>query len=263
MFRVSKEYFDEVRDKIMGKLKDTNNHGEELESRIKILERKIHEEATRISKFHPHTPDDNKKKNEFVPDMDGLHKRFSDIEGYIDSLRKTMKNIDQRLKKEITLLNDNKSDKQEQKEVEKELTAMKIKLDKLDLQVHQNKENIEWKLNSIEREVIPLIDDKLKLHAEMLHISTTRIENIEIKIEQLNKIVNKNNKEDFDISIIQKFDEKLRKFGNQINIIQDDFELTIKEIRNILYTKADDESLTDLENKILLKLNELVENICK
>lgn len=31
----------------------------------------------------------------------------------------------------------------------------------------------------------------------------------------------------------------------------------------MLYTKADDEAITELENKILYKLNELVENICK
>lgn len=263
IFRVSKASFDEARDRIFGKIKDVTNKDEELESRIKIIERKIQEDILR-NKLAPQTPDDKKKQsNMFVPNMDGIHKRFSDIDGYIDSLRRNIKSIDQRLKKEITLLTDTKSDKHAQKELEKETEMIKIKLDKLDLNVHQNKEDLETRMNLIEKESIPRMEDKVKLHEEITHINTNRIENIELKYEQLSKIIAKISSDEFDVTVVDRMEDKLKKFANQINIFRGDFETTIKEIRNILYTKADDESITDLENKVLLKLNELVENICK
>ena len=118
-------------------------------------------------------------------------------------------------------------------------------------------------MNLIEKESIPRMEDKVKLQEEITHINTNRIENIELKYEQLSKIIAKISSDEFDVTVVDRMEDKLKKFANQINIFRGDFETTIKEIRNILYTKADDESITDLENKVLLKLNELVENICK
>lgn len=174
-----------------------------------------------------------------------------------------MKSIDQRVKKEFMMLSDTKSDKHAQKEIERETEMIKIKLDKLDLHLHQNKEDLEARMNTIDHETIPKMEDKLKLQEEITHINTNRVENMEFKYEQLNKIIAKFNKEDFDFAVVERMEEKLKKFANQINVFRGDFENAIKEIRNVLYTKADDESITELENKVLLKLNELVENICK
>lgn len=189
--------------------------------------------------------------------------KLSDLDGYVEALKNTIRNIDTRVKKEITLLSDNKADKHLQKDLEKEVSVVKVKVDQVDLSLHHTKENFETRVGTLEREIIPTIQEKVKFQGDVVSINMNRVDKVEAKIDALNKMIAKANKGDFDLTHFDKMDDKIRKVENNIQIWKNDYESMVKEIRNILYQKADDESITELENKVLYKLNELVENICK
>ena len=203
------------------------------------------------------------KKSLSSADLETIHKKFSDLEGYIEALKNSIRTIDQRVKKEFTLLNDNKADRHTQKDLEKETAMLKIKIDQVDLSLHHTKEGFDAKFGNIERDVLPTIQEKLKFQGDVVSINMNRVDKVESKLDTLNKIIAKISKEDFDLTLFDKMEDKIRRVENNISIWKDDFESMFKEIRNVLYLKADDESITELENKVLYKLNELVENIWK
>jgi hypothetical protein len=68
---------------------------------------------------------------------------------------------------------------------------------------------------------------------------------------------------DIDFSRFEQMEQKFSELTRAISTTRGDLANAIKEIRQVLFTKADDEAITELENKILFKLNELAENICK
>mmetsp|Transcript_8117 Transcript_8117/g.9214 ORF Transcript_8117/g.9214 Transcript_8117/m.9214 type:complete len:115 (-) Transcript_8117:540-884(-) len=101
--KVSKTLFDETRDRVNGRLRDISNHGEELEGRLKIIERYT-EEMKRSNAALNLEP--VRRKSFSAPDFEGVHKKIVDLEGYIETLRQNIRSVDQRMKKEIIALSD-------------------------------------------------------------------------------------------------------------------------------------------------------------
>lgn len=258
---MSKTLFDDNRDKTNIKMRDLSNQSEEFDVRMKILERYVEElKADNLKNKEDKSSGYQKSYDAPIPDMEAVFKRITDLEGYANTLQAAVKRVDLRLKKEVTLLTDNKADIRVQKDVEKEISLLNVKLDQIDLHNHDSKEDIEKRLQVITDEFSSYID-KIKLHKDILQINTSRIEKAEYRLETLSKVISKLSKEEIDLSQFDRIEDRLKKLGDDIRLVRDDFTTAIKEIRDILYLKADDEDITELENKIVIKLNDLAENI--
>ena len=114
LFRVSKIIFEDLKDKITGRVRDLENHSEELEDRIKIVERHVKAEAKKATNKLETDINNAKRKSILVPqvpNMEVIYKRLSDLEGYIDSIRTKVKSMDNKFNRDIVRLSDNKLDK--------------------------------------------------------------------------------------------------------------------------------------------------------
>ena len=111
---MSKIIFEDLKDKITGRVRDLENHSEELEDRIKIVERHVKAEAKKATNKLETDINNAKRKSILVPqvpNMEVIYKRLSDLEGYIDSIRTKVKSMDNKFNRDIVRLSDNKLDK--------------------------------------------------------------------------------------------------------------------------------------------------------
>ena len=69
--------------------------------------------------------------------------------------------------------------------------------------------------------------------------------------------------QEIDFSSVDHANQRVTELTEAIRITRGDLTKAVREIREILYTKADDETITDLEDNLLAKLNEIAENINK
>lgn len=111
---MSKIIFEDLKDKITGRVRDLENHSEELEDRVKIVERHVKAEAKKATNKLETDINNAKRKSILVPqvpNMEVIYKRLSDLEGYIDSIRTKVKSMDNKFNRDIVRLSDNKLDK--------------------------------------------------------------------------------------------------------------------------------------------------------
>ena len=137
---------------------------------------------------------------------------------------------------------------------------------------------MDTRVTILEQRKLPEIQTKLKYVEELGHINQNRVENSEIKIGALEKSLLNRNDNEIDLGYFDNIENLMQKLETNIDTVKNDMTEALKEVRDVLLSKADDESITgkiifacfmilksliELENKIVLKLNELVENICK
>ena len=137
---------------------------------------------------------------------------------------------------------------------------------------------MDTRVTILEQRKLPEIQTKLKYVEELGHINQNRVENSENKIGALEKSLLNRNDNEIDLGYFDNIENLMQKLETNIDTVKNDMTEALKEVRDVLLSKADDESITgkiifacfmilklliELENKIVLKLNELVENICK
>lgn len=103
----------------------------------------------------------------------------------------------------------------------------------------------------------------MAIHDEAVGMNKSCIKNLEREGNNFNKKLKVLEDQEIDFSSIEKVNVRILELTEALRISRSDLALVVKEIRQILYTKADDETIIDLEDNILVKLNELAENINK
>jgi len=264
--RVSKIVFNDMKSKLEGKLTDLDNHNEELEDRLKIVERNMKNNLKEASSPLLKFPDKNKSRSSIIipqiPDLGKVYQRLDSVEQYSNTMKMNIKRMEENIKMNHGNLKLEKADQIKVSMMNKELRDLKQLVESYTRNQDNNNDDFGSRLNSIETEKVPPLEDKTSFHSEITRLNTDRIEKCEKDIVKLQKALANFKNIDIDMTLFEKIDKALAKLGSRISGLQNNTASALKEIREVLFTKADDESLTELENKVLLKMNELAENIC-
>lgn len=254
--------------KVNGKLKDHDNLNEEFDDRLKILEREMRENSMqKSSKIVPKFAEKHSRSSILIPqppNLDAVYKRMSEIDEKLESIRATMTGLDQRFRRDIVTLTAQKAEKNIVDAMKEELNSLKAKLEIMEEDQNQYKSTSEKRFLEIEDNRLVFCEGKVRFHSEIITLNTCRIE----KLEQLSdsferKLKQAQGAKNIDLTVFDDFHAKHDTMQRTLKETRAHLASSIKEIREILFTKADDEAITDLENKVLMKLNELAENICK
>lgn len=252
---------------MLGRFKDFDNKNEEIEDKMKDLEREIkHFRRDQASPINLKPAEKQPRSSILVPQtpkLDNVYKRLDTLEQYADSLSASIRTIDKKFKQEIVDLKRDKAEDSQLFELSKDFKMLKKFVDDLSASYETHKGEVEAKISDLDTNRITTLEDKVRFHDEITRLNTSRIENLEKDVEKLKKLVSTLNNVDIDLTQFDRIEDHLTKLGGRIDGVRKDLVAAVKEIRDVLMTKADDDVITELENKVLLKLNELAENICK
>jgi hypothetical protein len=198
-----------------------------------------------------------------TPKLDNVYNRIDNLEQYADSLSASIRTLDQKFKQEIIDIKRDKAEDSQLFELSKDFRILKKLVEDLSASHEVHKAEIEAKVADLDTNRISTLEEKVRFHDEITRLNTSRIENLEKDVDKLRKLLSTLNNVNIDLSQFDRMEASISKLDSRIEGVRKNLVAAVKEIREILMTKADDDVITELENKVLIKLNELAENICK
>ncbi|CAI2363912.1 unnamed protein product [Moneuplotes crassus] len=261
--KLSRSAFEDHRDNMLGRLRDITNESDEIQERMKVIERQMNihiKKGKGVDTSKRRLTSHSIASPRFIEE---LQQKIEGLESFVDTLKNNFKSFEKEAKYDLSSL---KVDKAETTLVDKNIAdtmMLQEKFNRLDKLYKANQENIMKKLRIVEKTHIPHFQKKISYHDEAIGLNKACIRNLELDSGSSKKKLKFLENKEIDLSSVEMVNLRIEELTDAVKVTRTDIASVAKEIREILYTKVDDETLTELEDNILAKMNDLSENIKK
>ena len=210
--------------------------------------------------------DDNADVQSYDPDMYGQsQEKIMALEDNINSIRIQMKTSEEKIKKDIVQLRLNKFDYSNGRQLKENIDKFQVRIEEVDKSVKACVNKMEDEVEALLIERIKPLEEDTKGHGDIILQITQRIQRMEVKIENVNKITAafKAKNDGLDQEKLRSVESNLKHVAREIDSIKNDITKRVEDIMKSIYFKADKTEVTTLETKILDNLDDLIQSMYK
>lgn len=191
--------------------------------------------------------------------------KLSSLEEGLNGLRIQMKTSEEKLKLECRDLKLNKYDYSTGKELKSSVEKLLSRLDEVDKSVKSCINKTEDEIEALIIERIKPIEEDSKGHGDIILQITQRIQRMEVKIENINKITNaqKGKNDGLDVDRLKSAELSIKTLTNDVEVIKKDLAKKVEDLFKSIYFKCDKSEVASLESKLLDNLEDLVQSMYK
>lgn len=257
--------FEDHRDHLNGRLRDILNEAEEVQGRVKILERQMDIQLRKG--LAPSSDAPKKHKTSVVipqiPNFDKIVEKIENLESFVEGMKSNFKSFEKEAKYDLSSLKVGKAEMTLVDQNIADTALLKENYERLGKLFRAHQGTVLEKLKVVEKTYIPHFQKKIHIHDEAIGLNKACIKNLEMDAGDNKKKLSVLEKKEIDLSSVDLVNLRIEELTSAVKITRTDIATVAKEIREILYTKVDDETLTELEDNIIAKMNELAESIKK